>query len=254
MKEKFKIVLSILIAILVGVIVLPFSQKLLSQKPSFQISTTIASALFAGILTFALTQHLSLDPCIRRVLRKGGFDLLQRAKMIIYILLNYSDEDILLKTTVENWIKLLTAGVKFAKSDWFTTYLISVDDWPKFGRIAEEYNEALNRKTDISKVRCIIQYPTPSQICQSGLVKDSKSAEIEVKVYDFKKVQPILSPTEIEDYAMFDEKYVIVGHPKRKELKPKDKVKVKLIIGVSLISPYTFTKRKLLEEIHEFIC
>lgn len=252
MEKRSNFIWSVIIAFLIGIIAFPLSRTWFSQDLSYQILLIGGSALLCGVVTFAILHFFELDPFIRRALttEHKKLNALQKARIVIHILLQYSDEEITFTTTVGNWIKLLTVGTEFAERDWFSTYLIAVTDWPRFGRIATDYNETLKQK-NIHKVRCIIRHPIPSNICQSELVIDSKSAGIEIKIYDSDSVRYVSIPE--EDYAVFDEKYVIVGYPKRGKLEVDDKVKVKLKVGAQ-VGPYLFTKANLLRRPPDYEC
>ena len=245
MGEKAQVVLSILVGILIFLIVFFIGDGL---PPETQRDIGIVSAILCSLITYAIIKWLSLDPNIRSALKNhGSLGQQQKARIIMYILLSYpGDIEITLRVSVENWINLLIAGVNFAKKEWFTTYIISIDDWANFGEHAFEYNKSLKKRSDITKTRCIIQPQSiiNSETCDSRLVKESKSAGIEVPVYSKEEISDIQRLQKLEDFALFDSLYLIAGKTSKKNLKLRNKVKITLKKGTTKVSKYNLWRNE----------
>jgi len=204
--------------------------------PAVPIVVGAASAIPGAYFAFYVIYILSFDDMSRAlmVVCQKKMDERRQAEVAVFILSScVGDRKIEFVTTAEIWVKLLTVCAESAKQSWFTTYTISLDDWPRLSDCVKEYTAALANNKGIVKTRNVVQETVPINIGDSALVADSKTAGATVYVYQAADVKGIIPERDgVEDYAMFDDKFVISGFPPRgQQLDSRTRVRVVLRKG-----------------------
>jgi len=237
------ILISVLVGFLVGLALYPFSKLSIFQSLQDQLCFLAGSSIVASLIAYFVLDRFNIDPLIVKTLIRCPMNPLTKARIVILVLLETAAEhevELTFNVTVEEWIKLLTGAVKLVESKLQMTYTIPVAAWVKFGGLAKEYSDELERRIDIIKHRFVIQphdVVDATDFSESSLVKDSIKAGVEVRIYSQDKVVEQLVP--LQDFALIDDFLAIVGTHPRQNIELRTKVKIKLIAGRTKCGPFS---------------
>jgi len=235
---------SIILSILVGILVLLISRHY-STDLIEQLLLASSSAILCGIFAFFLQKFYSIDPHIRKILIVANIDPEKKAIICSALLFSLTEHEIgtEFNTTVENYIELLTAAVKCTRLTWETTYALPIDSWNNYGDKIRKYNESLQARNDIKKIRFVLlpdNQTNNNRLKESSLVRDSKNATIEVHIVTNEEVTDDNNTLKgYNDFGFFDKQVVISAYFKTLKHELHDNVKVKLLSGKTKTSHYT---------------
>jgi len=210
-----------LIPIIFSIIGLCISVVFISPKikPTDSVSTGFCHFLFT--LVFGVVSYLAVlvvKKLVKPLTPDAGVSLIitQAPNQFIDMFLQANEEGIIFNVQVRHWIELLRSAIDYIPRDgnWFGTYILHPDSWINFAAFGWEYNESLRKRSDINKVRCMIQPLKRIKKCEifnSIIVQDSKSAGVKLCIIAKEKIKDIVRKLGLQDFALFNNEFTVCG-------------------------------------------
>jgi hypothetical protein len=138
--------------------------------------------------------------------------LIQKAKLLLLIT-EHTGEDIELRVSFADYLKLLCAAAHFTQREWFATHVVELSKWPAISQNAREYFSAL-QQTHLIRQRFLIRpgKEVAGVRATDLIVTDTLSTNAKLTCIPEEILSGLgLDCSQLKDFALFDESLVIVA-------------------------------------------
>jgi hypothetical protein len=138
--------------------------------------------------------------------------VIRKAKLLLLIT-EHTEEDIELRVSFADYLKLLCAATQFAQREWFATHVVELSKWPGISESASEYFSALEN-THLIRQRCLIRPECEVVRIQRTdlIVVDTLARKAMLTCVPMEILSKQgLDCSKLKDFALFDDSLVIVA-------------------------------------------